>query len=167
MGAPRYRNTQVRKCTSGYELLNQALCKPPLTVLPQARKPTWPLMGSVHPPSRAVWPHPTAGPPSPSPPYTRKKTKTSRLPSSSADSCTISHIWFSFFPPKTKTTQGREEVGGVRAAADLCGGPFHIIDISSIWWGILKLTSPPFFNMLTLYMDVRHLETMLIVTDVV
>lgn len=101
---------------------------PPLTNPPQARKPTRPVSGSVPPLSSAAWPHLH-------PQSKKKKEKTSTLPSSS----TISHIWFSFLAPKTKTTWGREEVGGVRDGAELYGRPFHVIDISSMWWDILWL----------------------------
>lgn len=155
-GAPHYRNTQVRKCTSGCELLNQTLRKPPLTNPPQARKPTRPVSGSVPPPSTAAWPHLH-------PQSKKKKEKTSTFPSSS----TISHICFSFLAPKTKTTWGREEVGGVRDGAELYGRPFHIIDISSMWWDTLWLKLrclPKHINIWLKCDSAEHLETMLFVS---
>lgn len=61
-------------------------------------------------------------------------------------------------------------MGGVRDSAELYGRPFHVIDISSMWWDILwqKLSClPKHINILLKRGSAEHLETMLIVTEAV
>lgn len=102
------------------------------------------------------------------PPYTQKKTKTSRLPSSSADSCTISAHLVLISPPEnqnnTKTRgSGRSQSSGWPLWRPV-SHDWHLIHVMMRhFW---NNSSNPLQHVDT-YMDANHPARMLIVTDAV
>lgn len=113
----------------------------PSTILPQARKPTRPLF-------RVRSPCIQCGLTSPTPPNTRKKENINPPFLQQWLLHNKPHL-FLISSPKNQNSRGREEVGGVREAAELYGRPLDIIDLSAAWWDILwlKLSCLNFINM--------------------